>query len=160
MKRSSTHFLRFIILLMGAGVAAFCIFALPSMWYGGSEEYPAVSYALFLIMIGLYVTAVPFYIALWQTLKLLNYIDRDTAFSTASVQALRNIKYCATIIAVLYVGGVPLLFPIAQADDAPGLILVGMVFACGPIAVAVFAAILQRLLQRAIDIKSENDLTV
>lgn len=35
-----------------------------------------------------------------------------------------------------------------------------MVIACAPIAVAVFAAILQRLLQDAINIKSENDLTV
>lgn len=160
MKRGSTNFLRLVLFLIGAGVLALCIFALPAMWKGGSEEFPTASRALFLIMIGLYATALPFFFALWQTLKLLSYIDQNKAFSDLSVTALRNIKYCAISIAVLYIGGVPLLLPIAQADDAPGLMLMGAVVACAPIVVAVFAAILQRLLQDAIDIKSENDLTV
>ena len=160
MKRGSTIFLRFAIFLMGIVVLALCIFALPEMWRGGSEEFPMASDAVFLIMIGLYVTAVPFFIALWHTLKLLSYIDHNTAFSDLSVKALKNIKYCAIIIAVLYVGGVPLLLPIAEADDAPGLVPIGMVIACAPIVIAVFAAVLEKLLQNAIDIKSENDLTV
>ncbi|NTU99054.1 DUF2975 domain-containing protein [Candidatus Falkowbacteria bacterium] len=160
MKRGSTNFLRFVILLMGTGVLALCIFALPEMWRGGSKEFPMASYAVFLIMIGLYATVIPFFVALWQTLKLLNYIDQNKAFSDLSVKALRSIKCCAIIIAVLYIGGVPLLFPIADADDAPGLIIIGMAIACAPIAIAVLAAILQRLLQDAIDMKSENDLTV
>lgn len=160
MKRGSTHFLRFVIFLIGAGVLALCIFALPAMWKGGSEEFPAASRALLLIMIGLYATAVPFFVGLWQTLKLLTYIDQNKAFSEWSVKALKNIKYCAIAITVLYIGGVPLLLPIAQADDAPGLVLMGMVVACAPMVVAVFATVLQRLLQNAIDIKSENELTV
>lgn len=160
MKRGSTHFLRFAIFIIGAGVLALCIFALPTMWKGGSEEFPTAGYAIFLIMIGMYATAVPFFFALWQTLKLLRYIDQNKAFSDLSIKALRNIKYCATIIAVLYIGGVPLLFPIADAEDAPGLVVIGAAIACAPIVVAVFAAILQKLLQNAIDIKSENDLIV
>lgn len=160
MKRGSTHFLRFVLFLLGTGVLALCIFALPEMWKGGSEEFPMAGDAIFLIMIGMYATAVPFFIGLWQTLKLLAYIDHDKAFSDLSVKALRNIKYCASMIAVLYMGSVPLLFPIAQADDAPGLIPIGFGVSLAPVAVAVFAAILQRLLQSAIDMKSENDLTV
>lgn len=160
MKQKSTNFLRFIIILIGTGVLSLCIFALPGMWPGGAKEFPTASRAILLIMIGLYLTAVPFFVALWQSLKLLYYIDKHKAFSDLSVKALRNIKYCATIIGILYIAGVPLLFPIADADDAPGLILFGAAIACAPIAVAVFAAILQKLLQNAIDIKSENDLTV
>lgn len=160
MKRGSTNFLRFVIFLLGLGVLALCIFALPSMWRGGSAEFPTASYAVFLIMVGMYVTVVPFYMALWQTLKLLKYIDQNKAFSDLSVKALRNIKRCAGVISLLYVGGVPLLFPIADADDAPGLLIVGAVIACIPVTIAVFAAVLQKLLQNAIDIKSENDLTV
>lgn len=160
MKRGSTHFLRFVIFLIGAGVLALCIFALPSMYRGGSEEFPTASHAILLIMIGLYLTAIPFFIALWQTLILLRAIDQNKAFSDASVKALRNIKYCATVIAVLYIGGVPLLFPIADADDAPGLLPIGAAIACAPIAVAVFAAVLEKLLRSALEIKSENELTV
>jgi len=160
MKRGSTIFLRATIVVMGLVVLALCIFALPSMWKGGSEEYPTAGRAIFLIMMGMYLTAVPFFIALWQTLKLLSYIDKKNAFSDLSVNALRNIKRCATTIAVLYLAGVPLLIPIAEADDAPGLMVIGFAIACTPIVVAVFAAVLQKLLQNAIEMKSENELTV
>jgi Protein of unknown function (DUF3036). len=156
MKRGSTHFLRFVIFLMGVGVFALCIFALPAMWKGGSEEFPTASRAIFLIVIGLYATAIPFFIGLWQTLKLLTYIDQSRAFSELSVEALKNIKHCAIAITILYMGGVPLLAPIAQADDAPGLILAGTVIACAPMVVAVFATVLQKLLQNAIDINQKT----
>lgn len=48
----------------------------------------------------------------------------------------------------------------AEIDDAPGIILLGMVMIFASMEIAVFAAFLQRLLQEAIDIKSENDLIV
>ena len=48
----------------------------------------------------------------------------------------------------------------AEVDDAPGLIILGMVIIFASMVIAVFAAVLQRLLQEAINIKSENDLTV
>ena len=41
-----------------------------------------------------------------------------------------------------------------------GSALIGMVVIGASLVIAVFAAVLQRLLQEAIDIKSENDLTV
>ena len=160
MRRGSTHFLRFAIFVIGIGVLALCIFALPALWKGGSEEFPTASRSVLLIVIGLYATVIPFFVALWQAVKLLGYIDHNKAFSDLSVKALRTIKYCAIIITVFFVGFVPLLFPIADADDAPGLIIIGMGIASAPMVVAVFAAVLQRLLQNAIDIQSENDLTV
>lgn len=160
MKRGSTVFLRLALFVISLGVLALCIFALPSLWKGGSEEFPMATNALLAIVIGLYATALPFFFAVWQAFKLLGNIDKNKAFSDSSIQALKNIKYCAIIIAVFYISFVPLLLPIAEADDAPGLLVMGMGAACIPIAVAVFAAILQRLLQSAIDIKSENELTV
>ena len=160
MKKGSTWVLRGAVILMGLIVLALCIFALPEAWRGGSAEFPMASDAVFLIIVGLYMTSVPFFVTLWQTLKLLSYIDKNIAFSELSVQALKNIKLCASVIAVLYVGGVPLLYPIAEADDAPGLLVIGMIIACAPVVVAIFAAVLERLLRDAIQMKSENDLTV
>lgn len=160
MNRSSTHFLRATTILLGIIVLAICIFALPSFYKGGSIEYPTASSALFVIMCILYATALPFFFALWQALKLLRYIDQNIAFTTRSVTALRNIKYSAIAMTLLYLACVPFLLPIAQADDAPGLILIGAALACSPIVIAVFAAVLERLLQNALQLKSENDLTV
>lgn len=105
-------------------------------------------------------TAIPYYFALYQTFKLLNYIDKNNAFSELSVQALKNIKYSALAISVLYVLGMPLFYLVAERDDAPGIIIIGMIMIFASMVIAVFAAVLQRLLKDAIDIKSENDLTV
>lgn len=160
MKKSSTFILKGTVFFLGAVVIALCIFALPSAWKGGSAEFPTASTAVICIVMILYATVVPFFIALWQTLKLLSYIDKHIAFSDLSVNALKKIKYCAISIAAFYFINVPLLFPIADADDAPGLLIVGFVIACAPVVVAVFAAVLERLLKNAIEIKSENELTV
>jgi hypothetical protein len=108
----------------------------------------------------LYAAAIPFYFALYQAFKLLSYIDHNKAFSKLSVRALKNIKYCAITISILLAAGMPLFYLIAEMDDAPGIILIGLVLIFASMVIAVFAAVLQRLLQEAIDIKSENDLTV
>jgi hypothetical protein len=61
---------------------------------------------------------------------------------------------------ILYVAGMPLFYLMGEMDDAPGIILLGMAMIFASMVIAVFAAVLQRLLQEAIDIKAENDLIV
>ena len=111
------------------------------------------------LLVGMYLAMIPFFIVLYQTLKLLSYIDRNEAFSKLSVKALKTIKYCAITISILYVLELPFLYLLTKADDAPG-ILIGIVVIFASMVVAVFAAVLQRLLQDAINIKAENDLIV
>lgn len=48
----------------------------------------------------------------------------------------------------------------AERDDAPGIIVIGLIIIFASMVIAVFAAVLQKLLKEAIAIKSENDLTV
>ncbi len=155
-KRGSTHFLRFVIFLIGAAVLAICIFGLPVLIrseMGGDFDYGY-------IFVGLYVTAVPFFCALYQSLRLLSYIDRNAAFSGLSVKALKNIKYCALTISAMFAVGQPYVFYVADRDDAPGAVLIGFIIIGASFVIAAFAGVLQKLLQNAIDIKSENDLTV
>ncbi|MBT2674309.1 DUF2975 domain-containing protein [Streptomyces sp. ISL-14] len=68
-------------------------------------------------------------------------------------------KCCAITISGLYVLGLPLFHFIAKKVDPP-IVLMGLIIIFASLVIAVFAAILQRLLQEAINIKSENDLTV
>jgi hypothetical protein len=97
---------------------------------------------------------------LYKAFKLLDYIDKNIAFSELSVSALKNIKYCAITISTLYVVILPFVTIIADKDDAPGLIIMGLVPIFASMVIAVFAAVLQKLLKNAIEIKSENDLTI
>ncbi|MFD2923960.1 DUF2975 domain-containing protein [Halobacillus naozhouensis] len=160
MKRGSTLFLRIAVILIGIPILALCIFVVPEIANFAAELYPDMAYMNYLVLIDLYAAAIPFYFALYQAFKLLSYIDKNKAFSDLSVSALKNIKYCAITISILYVVGMPLFYLIAERDDAPGIIVLGMIIIFASLVIAVFAALLQKLLKNAIDIKSENDLTV
>lgn len=158
-KRGSTTFLKLIIFLAGIAVLALCIFLVPNIANFSSKLYPNIAAMKYLVFIVMYGAAVPFYIALYQAFNLLRYIDNNTAFSELSVKALMNIKHCAIAISGIYVLGMPLFRFIAKKVDPPVGIL-GMIIIFASLVIAVFAAILQQLLQEAINIKSENDLTV
>ncbi|TYR73537.1 DUF2975 domain-containing protein [Rossellomorea vietnamensis] len=159
MKRE-TLFLKAALFLIGAPVLALCIFGLPVMAKWGVESNSEWAWVLFGIVILMYISAIPFYFALYQAFKLLQFIDGNKAFSQLSVNALKTIKFCAAVISGLYVIGLPLFYIFAEIDDAPGVILIGMVIIAASMVIGVFAAVLQKLLKSAIDIKSENDLTV
>jgi hypothetical protein len=159
-KQGTTLFLKIVVFLIGLPVLALCIFVVPELGRYAVELYPGKTYLQYLFYIDIYASAIPFYFALFQAFKLLSYIDKNVAFSELSVIALKNIKYCANAISILYVVGLPLLYLIAERDDAPGLIAIGLIIIFASSVIAVFAAVLQRLLQEAIDIKSENDLIV
>jgi len=163
MKQGSTLFLKIAVIFMGIPVLAAGIFLLPQLAKEAMKHAAngaTLAYVVFALLIIMYGSAIPFYLALYQALKLLSYIDNNQAFSQISVTALKNIKKCAITISGLYVVALPFVAIIAEWDDAPGLIIVGMVMVGAPMVIAVFAAVLQRLLQEAINIKSENDLTV
>lgn len=160
MKQGSTLFLKIVIVLIGIPVLALCIFLVPAIANYAVELYPDYSFIKYLIFIDLYASAIPFYIALYQAFKLLGYIDKNNAFSDISVKVLKNIKKCAITICGVYVAGMPLYYLIGEKDDAPGIIVIAMVMIFASMVIAVFAAVLQKPLKEAIDIKSENDLTV
>ncbi|KTD86050.1 DUF2975 domain-containing protein [Paenibacillus etheri] len=160
MKLGSTLFLRIAVVLIGLPVLALCIFFVPAISNYAAELYPDHSFIKYLLYIDMYASAIPFYFALYQAFKLLGYIDNNNAFSDLSVKVLKNIRNCAITISGIYVLGLPLFYLVAERDDAPGFIVIGMVVIFASMVIAVFAAVLKKLLKEAIDIKSENDLTV
>ena len=154
MKQGSTLFLKLVVFLVGLAVLALCVFLLQATISSGEAR------DFLPILLGMYIAAIPFFFALYQTLKLLIYIDKGEAFSDLSVKALKNIKYCAIAISALYAAIMPFIVYVADKDDAPGFTAFGLVIILASIVIATFAAVLQKLLQDALDIKSENDLTV
>lgn len=158
-KKNSTIFLRVVIVALG-------ILALLIMIRFPLTEGRAANLDLFNIywdpvIIYMYVATIPFFVALYQVFKLLGYIGQNKAFSLSSVKALRVIKYCALAIAgFIVVGEVLLVVTQAGNDDLAGPIALGIFTTFISIVIATTAAIFERLLQNAVEIKSENDLTV
>ena len=160
MKQVSTLFLKIAVIFIGIPILALCIFLVPELAKIATKLLPEFTYIKYLVFIVFYGSVIPFYFALYQAFKLLSYIDLNKAFSQISVIALRKIKYCAITISCLQVLVFPLFYLFAEKDDAPGVAFIGLVVPFASLVIAVFAAVLQKLLQEAINIKSENDLTI
>ncbi|HHV64907.1 MAG TPA: DUF2975 domain-containing protein [Peptococcaceae bacterium] len=154
--KKETLFLKVVILLIGIPILALCLFGLPFVFKKAADAYWMIKP----ILIFMYFTAVPFFAALYQALKLLSYIDKNIAFSELSVKALKVIKYCAISISGLYAAIMPFVNLLAITDDAPGVVVIGLVIIFASIVIAAFAAVLEKLLRTAIDIKTENELTI
>ncbi|MDB5239017.1 MAG: hypothetical protein JWO00_352 [Candidatus Parcubacteria bacterium] len=158
MKKSSTIFLQVIIVLIGVGALALLLWEPHLEGVNADSTFFEVYLDPFVALV--YIGSIPFFAALYQAVKVLRYAGQDKVFSQPAVNALRTIKYCALIV----VGSVVLeeifIMLTHGNDDAAGGIMMGVLIIFGSIVIATAAALFERVLQNAVDIKSENDLTV
>lgn len=160
MQKGSTLFLRLALIGLGALVAFLSGMLMWSIYVNWNPEFPNMTYLRWPVLMALLAATSAFFVASTQAWKLLNNVDKAKPFSKSSITALRNIKYSAFVVGLSLLAEMPLVYWAAQEDDAPGLMLFGLVFAGVPIVVGVFAGVLQQLIQKAVDLKSEVDLTV
>lgn len=161
MKRGSTIFLQLVIVLIGIGALAFMIIE-PRLEGRNAnatlfEIYfndPFLAYA--------YIASIAFFAALYQAFKLLGYIGQNKIFSQAAVNALRIIKYCAMILLAFIVGAEGYINIVVRKveEDIAGGVMMGLIMIFVSAVVATAAVVFEKLLQSAVDIKSENDLIV
>jgi hypothetical protein len=159
-KRSPTVFLQVVIVLIGIGALALMLWE-PHLEGRNAhatlfEIYfkdPFLAYA--------YIASIAFFVALFQAFTLLGYIGQNRVFSLNSVRALRTIKYCAIALVAMIGAAVAYLFiAVRGKDDIAGGVAIGLAMILVSVVIATAAAVFERLLQNAVDIKSENDLTV
>lgn len=158
MKRGTTIFLKWAVIAIGAIVFILCVVWLPTMAKHTAELFPEFAYLKWPVLIGLYMTAIPFGFSLFQAYKLLVCIEKQHAFSGEAIGALHRIKQCALMIMMIYLIGILFLF--IQDALHPGIAILGLIIIFASVTISVFAAVLQELLHSALKIKSENDLTV
>ena len=157
MKRGSTIFLQVVIVLFGAVILAFLLWEPHVEGVNAHATFFAVYFDPFIAYA--YIGSIPFFVGLYQAFRLLGYVGRNEIFSERSVRALRTIKYCALVL-IAFVA-VSVLFMIGgDRDDRPAGVFMRLLITFPSIVVAITAAMFERILQNAVDIKTENDLTV
>ena len=160
MKQFSMIFLRTAIICMGLGVLALCTLLLPLLWQDVDREFPSYSYAVYAVFTAMFIAAIPFFVGLFNAWKLLTYINRGMPFTRESAKTLRTIAFSAGSISAIYIVSMPFFYVWSDRDDAPGLMLIGIVLVGAPIVIAMFASLLHQLVREATELKSENELTV
>jgi hypothetical protein len=159
-KRVPTVFLQVVIVLIGIGALALMLWE-PHLEGRNAHatlfeiyfEDPFLAYA--------YIASIAFFVALFRAFTLLGYIRQNRGFSQDSVRALRTIKYCAiALVAMIGAAVVYLFIAVRGKDDIAGGVAMGLAMIFIAVVIATAAAVFEKLLQNAVDIKSEHDLTV
>lgn len=165
MKKSSTVFLQIVIVLIGIGALALLLGEPHLEGVNANAGFFEVYLDPFIAYI--YLASIPFFVALYQAFKVLGYVGKNMTFSRAAVGALRKIKYCAFITAGAIIATDMFLlvharlYPEIGAVDGPeGAVMLGLIAAFISVVIGTAAVVFERILQNAVDIKSENDLTV
>ena len=160
MKKGSTVFLQVVVVLIGIGALALLLWE-PHLEGRNAHATlfqiyfndPFLAYA--------YIASIAFFVALYQAFKLLGYVGRSDVFSQRSVKALRTIKHCAMSLVGFLAGAEAYFFIVRRGkDDIAGGVMTGLFLIFVSVVMATAAAVFEKTLQSAVDLKSENDLTV
>lgn len=159
MKKGSTIFLQGVIVALGVGILVFMLW-LPRV---EGRNVGATNFEIYFkdpFLAYVYIASIAFFVGLYQAFKLLGYARGNRVFSPSSVQALKTIKFCALAVVAFIVGAEAWILLVVREDDAAGGVMMGVFILFVSVVVAAAAAVGERLLQNAVEIKSENDLTV
>lgn len=159
MKKISIVFLQTVVVLIGI-VTLFLLIWMPTR-EGRAANLDLISIYADPLILFAYAASTAFFTALYKAFKLLGFIGQNKVFSINSVRALRNIKYCALILgASIVIAGIYVRIFHSQEDDPAGFIAMCIMTTFASVIVATAAAIFEKILQNAVDMKSENELTI
>ena len=159
MNKLSIIFLQFVIIFIGI-LSLFILIRFPML------EGRAVNLNFYEIytdpfIIYSYLSSVFYFIGLYQGFILLSQISHDNLFSVVSVRIVNNIKYCSYILGLLIIfGAIYIRFFNNPNDDPAGFLALSMIMTLIFSAIGTTALIFKRSIQKAIELKSENDLTI
>lgn len=135
------------LLTIGLFLGPFAVKLWFTIYRGFSENGVAIKNMITLFAAIFYPSAIFAYITLYSLLKLLFNIKKDEIFKDANVKYLRRIYWCCFAVAVItFVGGV-LYIPFCCISVAAAF-------------VGLMLRIVKNVMQNAVEIKAENELTI
>lgn len=132
-------FITLIVLLIAA-------FILPVVARDFATETPEWAYLQYPLLIAIYVTLIPFLVAIFQAFKLSRLIQLNQVFSMAAARNLKIIKVSGFIISFLYLAGTFVLSNLVELS--PGIAMLGIIIMLSSAMIALIAGILEELLKR------------
>ncbi|MGY3735908.1 DUF2975 domain-containing protein [Lactococcus taiwanensis] len=99
-------------------------------------------------------------ISLSKAYTILILIDKDIIFTREILKIIIDIKRLTVASTIVLIGILPMVYHIIELTHFYIVLPISLIFICSPLVLSTFTAVIQQLLLRIIDIKSENDLTV
>ncbi|WP_208103155.1 DUF2975 domain-containing protein [Flavobacterium ichthyis] len=155
----SIIFLKFVLVLFGL-LALFILIRFP-LTEGRAENLDWISiYSDPFILYG-YAVSIVFFVALLKAFRLLGYIGKNELYTQNALKALRTIKFCGIILSLsIVLAGIFIVIFHHEDDDPAGFLGLCIVATFISVVMATALAVLEKILQNVIEMKSENDLTI
>jgi hypothetical protein len=147
MKHVSASFLKAVLILATVLTAAFLI------WFprveGRATNLDLISIYSDPFIIYIYLSSIPFFLAIRQAYKLLGYIENDKTFSQGFVDAIKTIKYCGIIAIACVMAAQAYLFIVqhSKSDDIAGGVMSGFIILFVSTVVTAAAELFQKIFQ-------------
>ncbi|AQR93061.1 MULTISPECIES: DUF2975 domain-containing protein [Clostridium] len=141
----------YVIISLGLIVLTAVIIGLPWVMpiiFNESTFYSIVNHTSILVL--LYLTGIPTWIILWMTKKLAENIIKREPFSDSSIFSLKCISICSIFVFICY------LYTCVFLSATLGTITI----AVGAFMVSLISTIIYKLVEVAVEIQRENELTI
>jgi hypothetical protein len=159
MNKIAIIFLQFMILIIGI-LSLFILIRFPMLEGRAVNLNLYEIYADPFIIYG-YLSSIFYFKGLYQGLLLLRQISNDNLFSVSSVQTVKKIKYCSYYLGFLIIiGAIYIRFFNNSDEDPAGFLALSMITTMIFTTVATTALIFERSIQKAVKLKSDNELTI
>lgn len=150
--------LKISVVLIALIIGILILFWLPNIANYMEEMFPECSFMKKPLLIGISSTGIPFYIAVFYVFKLIKLIEKDEVFTLLARDFLKVISKCSLAEIVLYFGGIVYLYINNAAH--PSIVILGLLIMFAAFIIYIFIEILSELLLKAVEIKTENELTI
>ena len=126
-------------------------------------KYPIFESIKWPVLIFLYITSTPFYIAIVQAIKICTAVINNQPFSKTNVRSFTIAKYCALPECFVYSAAAFVIYYYSSAVKGQTLIMavvVAVIIAVCSLIMSIACSVLVELLKKAIFISEENEMTI
>ena len=157
-QKSLSKWLKAAIVLIGISGLVVYLFVIPSEGQALKYSNPEFSNRYLPWLVFILLTGVPVYVALFFAWKVAENIGRNNSFSKENARYLKWISYLAAGDSVYFLLGNFILLLLNMSH--PGVFLLAFTVIFLGEAISVAAACLSHLIQKAVDLQEESDLTI
>lgn len=147
MKKAASIFLQLVTILIGIGALAFLL--VEPQFEGRAVDLDLLSIYTDPFIIYAYIAAIPFFIILYKTFRLLWYTRHNTICSPASSKALQTIQYCALAMIAFVIGGEIWIMLTHGNDDATGGFFMGVLIIGISLIIAAGSKVSEQIIEQA-----------
>jgi hypothetical protein len=162
MNNKSIKTLKAIVILVAVGVfllEALLIYPLSLRYAYRVPSYSGIRIAS---LVFLYITSIPFYMAIFQALRICNNIIENKPFAKSNIYYFDFARWCALPVAIAYLLGGIGAYIFTAGRGTPAMTLIVAMAAVSFFALIVFLAcsVMVELFKRAHELQEENAMTI